>query len=69
MALVKPQFEVGRANVGKGGIVRDSTAQSQACNRIEAFLANEGWQVTHRGESPIKGGDGNTEYLVAARRI
>ena len=69
VALVKPQFEVGRANIGKGGIVRDKAAQSQARDRIEAFLANEGWQVTHRGESPIKGGDGNEEFLVAARRI
>ena len=69
VALIKPQFEVGRAHIGKGGIVRDQAAQSGARDRIEVFLANEGWQVTHRCESPIKGGDGNVEYLVAARRI
>lgn len=69
IALVKPQFEVGRLNVGKGGIVRDQEAKSKARDRIEAFLQDKGWQITHRGESPIKGGDGNVEYLVAARRI
>lgn len=69
VALVKPQFEVGRANVGKGGIVRDQAAQEKARNRVEEFLAGEGWQVTNRGESPIKGGDGNVEFLVSARRI
>jgi 23S rRNA (cytidine1920-2'-O)/16S rRNA (cytidine1409-2'-O)-methyltransferase len=69
VALVKPQFEVGRSHVGKGGIVRDQEAKSRARDRIEVFLQVEGWQVTHRGESPIKGGDGNVEYLVAARRI
>lgn len=69
IALVKPQFEVGRANIGKGGIVRDAAAQSAARDRIDAFLQGEGWQVTHRGKSPIKGGDGNVEFLVSARRI
>ncbi len=69
VALVKPQFEVGRENIGKGGIVRDAVAQSRARNRIDTFLETEGWRVTDRGKSPIRGGDGNTEYLVAARRI
>ena len=69
VALIKPQFEVGRSYIGKGGIVRDQEAKSKARDRIETFLQAEGWQVTHRGESPIKGGDGNVEYLVAARRI
>ena len=69
VALIKPQFEVGRENIGKGGIVRDIVAQSRSRDRIEAFLQTEGWQITNRGESPIKGGDGNIEYLVSARRI
>ncbi len=69
IALIKPQFEVGRSRIGKGGIVRDEDAKSKVRSQIETFLQAEGWQVTHRGESPIKGGDGNTEYLVAARRI
>lgn len=69
VALVKPQFEVGRANIGKGGIVRDRATQEEARDRIEFFLKAESWQVMHRGESPIKGGDGNIEFLVSARRI
>jgi len=69
VALVKPQFEVGRKYIGKGGIVRDQVAKSEARDRIEKFLQAEGWQVIDRGDSPIKGGDGNEEYLVAARRI
>jgi len=69
VALIKPQFEVGPALVGKGGIVRDMAAQQNTRVRIEAFLENLGWQVTDRGESPIKGGDGNIEFLVGARRI
>ena len=69
VALIKPQFEVGRTHIGKGGIVRDQAAKLQARDRIETFLQAEGWQVTNRGESPIKGGDGNEEYLVAACRI
>lgn len=69
VALIKPQFEVGRSRIGKGGIVRDQAAKSQSRDRIEEFLQAEGWHVTNRGDSPIKGGDGNEEYLVAARRI
>lgn len=69
VALVKPQFEVGRENIGKGGIVKSSAAQAQARDRIDGFLRSEGWRITHRDESPIKGGDGNREFLVAATRI
>jgi len=69
VALVKPQFEVGRKYIGKGGIVRDQAAKASARGRIETFLQAEGWEVTNRAESPIKGGDGNVEYLVTAHRI
>ena len=68
VALIKPQFEVGRALVGKGGIVRDSAAQQQVRQDIEGFLDTQNWQVTHRGDSPIAGSDGNREFLVAARK-
>lgn len=68
VALIKPQFEVGRANIGKGGIVKDAAAQQAARDRIEAFLDTEGWQVTHRDDSPITGSDGNREFLVAATK-
>jgi len=66
VALVKPQFEVGRAAVGKGGIVRDTAAVAAARARIRAFLEAAGWTVTGEAESPITGGDGNVEYLIAA---
>ncbi len=68
IALIKPQFEVGRANVGKGGIVKDQDARDQARADISAFLDTEGWSVFGEVESPIKGSDGNVEYLIGARK-
>lgn len=68
-ALVKPQFEVGRGNVGKGGIVRDTAAQIVALDDIVAWLSSvQGWSVAGHMESPIEGGDGNREFLLAARK-
>ncbi|QPH52363.1 TlyA family RNA methyltransferase [Pontivivens ytuae] len=66
IALIKPQFEVGAAHVGKGGIVKDAAIREAAATRIEAFLAASGWTVEVRTKSPITGGDGNVEYLVTA---
>ncbi len=66
VALVKPQFEVGRGAVGKGGIVRDKAAQEAACARVEAWLTGQGWRRLGRVESPVLGGDGNREFLLAA---
>jgi 23S rRNA (cytidine1920-2'-O)/16S rRNA (cytidine1409-2'-O)-methyltransferase len=67
VALVKPQFEVGKAHVGKGGIVKDEAAQTAALAEIERWLIEEqGWSVLGTMESPIKGGDGNREFLIAA---
>ena len=68
VALVKPQFEVGPARVGKGGIVRDPAAREAARAGVRAFLVASGWEVTGEAESPIPGGDGNREYLIAARK-
>ncbi len=68
VALFKPQFEVGRAHVGKGGIVRDQTAVASAQARFRAFLQAAGWTLLGETESPVTGGDGNREYLFAARR-
>lgn len=68
VALIKPQFEVGRAAVGKGGIVKDAAARQAAVERLAAFIAAEGWGVLGVADSPIQGGDGNVEYLLAARR-
>ena len=69
VVLVKPQFEVGRQAVGKGGIVRDEAARAAAVASMEAFVATQsGWQVLGHIESPIAGGDGNIEYLLAAQK-
>jgi len=66
--LVKPQFEVGRGKIGKGGIVRDVSAREEAVVRVRAFLEDRGLTILGVAESPIKGGDGNVEYLLAAKR-
>lgn len=69
VALVKPQFEVGREHIGKGGIVRDAATGLAAAERIAEWLASiDGWQVHGLIESPIEGGDGNHEYLLAATK-
>lgn len=64
--LVKPQFEVGRGQVGRGGIVRDEALHAAACEKVEAELHRLGFQ-TLRMESPITGAEGNKEFLVYAR--
>ncbi len=70
VALIKPQFEVGRERVGKKGVVRDPALHAEVCARIEAWLAaRPGWQVLGITESPILGPEGNKEFLIAARRI
>jgi len=69
VALIKPQFEVGPAGVGKGGIVRDPALRQAACETIRDWLAAQpGWTVRGIVDSPIEGGDGNREFLIAARR-
>lgn len=66
--LVKPQFEVGRGNVGKGGIVRDPEAHRQAVEKVAASVESFGWQVVESIDSPITGAEGNKEFLLYARR-
>ena len=68
VALIKPQFEAGRARVGKGGVVRDAAVRAEVCARIRAWLDDRpGWRVVGLTESPITGAEGNVEYLIAAR--
>jgi 23S rRNA (cytidine1920-2'-O)/16S rRNA (cytidine1409-2'-O)-methyltransferase len=68
IALIKPQFEVGKGRVGKGGIVRDPGLHEEVCKRIHDWLqARPGWEVQGICESPISGRDGNKEFLIAAR--
>jgi len=66
IALIKPQFEVGKGQVGKGGIVRDEAAREAAKDRIAAFVAAQGFEVKGLIRSPITGQDGNVEYLMHA---
>lgn len=68
VALVKPQFEVGRDWLSKGGIVKDAAARAEVVARIAARLEGLGWRVMHRLSSPILGGDGNEEFLLVAAR-
>lgn len=68
VALIKPQFEAGRAAIGKGGLVSDPAVHSAVCARIRAFLIAQGWVVQGIADSPIRGGDGNAEFLIAAER-
>ena len=68
-ALIKPQFEVGKGEVGKGGIVRDPEQHRAVCNRIESWVSGlPGWQALGIDQSPITGAEGNIEFLIVARR-
>jgi 23S rRNA (cytidine1920-2'-O)/16S rRNA (cytidine1409-2'-O)-methyltransferase len=68
IALIKPQFEVGRGRVGKGGVVRDPALHEEVCARIAAWLTGLGWRVLGVRRSPITGPEGNVEFLIAAER-
>ena len=69
IALIKPQFEVGKKYVGKGGVVRDKKLRDSCCKDIKLWLENSmNWKVTGIIESPIKGPKGNIEYLIYAHR-
>jgi 23S rRNA (cytidine1920-2'-O)/16S rRNA (cytidine1409-2'-O)-methyltransferase len=69
VALIKPQFEVGKGRVGKGGVVRDPALHEEVCRTITGWLgARPGWTVLGVTESPIRGPEGNMEFLIAARR-
>jgi len=68
LALIKPQFEAGRAEVGKGGVIRDPAVRARVCDEVVAWLSAAGWPVCGVVESPITGPEGNVEYLVAAIR-
>ena len=69
VALIKPQFEVGPGLVGKGGVVKDPALHRATCQRISDWLdGRPGWRVIGLTESPIRGPDGNVEFLIHARR-
>jgi 23S rRNA (cytidine1920-2'-O)/16S rRNA (cytidine1409-2'-O)-methyltransferase len=68
IALIKPQFEVGKAEVGKGGVVRDPALHARVCDDVRDWLEAAGWRVEGVVPSPITGPEGNVEFLIAARR-
>ena len=70
IALIKPQFEVGKAGVSKGGIVKDIGLAKDVCAGISQWVSDQnGWSVNGIIDSPIKGGDGNSEFLIAAHSV
>ena len=68
VALVKPQFELSPADIGKGGVVRDEEARARALAKVETWIgAQKGWRAVGRMPSPIAGSRGNREFILAAR--
>ena len=68
VALVKPQFEAGREEVGKGGVVRDPAVHERVCAAAVEWVASQGWRVLGVTESPITGPEGTVEFLLGARK-
>ncbi len=68
VALIKPQFEVGREEVGKKGVVSDPALHTRVCDEVREWLEGSGWTVEGIVESPITGPQGNVEFLVSAKR-
>ena len=66
VALIKPQFEAGREEVGKGGVVRDPQVHERVCASAAEWIASQGWRVLGLTRSPITGPEGNVEFLVGA---
>ncbi|MCA3562320.1 MAG: TlyA family RNA methyltransferase [Aestuariivirga sp.] len=66
VALIKPQFEAGKDAIGKGGLVTDPAVRERVCGEVTDFLRAQGWRVLGVEPSPVVGGDGNREFLVAA---
>jgi 23S rRNA (cytidine1920-2'-O)/16S rRNA (cytidine1409-2'-O)-methyltransferase len=66
VALVKPQFEAGRNEVGKGGVVRDPAVHERVCDEAKTWVESQGWSVLGVSESPIAGPEGNKEFLLGA---
>jgi len=69
VALIKPQFEAGKENVGKNGVVKDADLQAAICERIQQWFTEQHWTVVGVTESPVQGPSGNREFLIAARRM
>ena len=68
VALVKPQFEAGREDVGKGGVVRDPEVHERVCAQAKGWVESQGWTVLGVTPSPITGPEGNIEFLLGAEK-
>lgn len=68
LALIKPQFEAAREEIGKGGVVRDPAVHERVCMEVTAWLEGRGWRVEGVARSPITGPEGNVEFLIAAEK-
>ena len=68
VALVKPQFEAGRGEVGKGGVVRDPAIHARVCDEATAWVSAQGWAIAGLTQSPITGPEGNVEFLLGATK-
>lgn len=68
VALIKPQFEAGRVEVGKGGVVRDPAVHDRVCAEAKAWVESQGWTVLGITSSPITGPEGNVEFLLGAEK-
>ena len=68
VALIKPQFEAGRAEVGKGGVVRDAAVRERVCIEVSEWVHSQGWTVVGITPSPITGPEGNVEFLLGAEK-
>ena len=68
VALIKPQFEAGRAEVGKGGVVRDAAVHERVCAEAKVWVESQGWTVLGIEPSPITGPEGNVEFLLGAEK-
>lgn len=68
VALIKPQFEAGREEVGKGGVVRDPAVHERVCTEAKTWVESQGWTVLGITRSPITGPEGNVEFLLGAEK-
>jgi 23S rRNA (cytidine1920-2'-O)/16S rRNA (cytidine1409-2'-O)-methyltransferase len=68
VALIKPQFEAGREEVGKGGVVRDAAVHERVCGEAKGWVEGQGWIVLGVTPSPITGPEGNVEFLLGAKK-
>jgi len=69
LALIKPQFEAARTEIGKGGVVRDPGVHARVCAEVAAWLSGRGWRVAGIAQSPITGPEGNVEFLIGAEKV